>query len=86
MALPLQGRLTGSQQAPPKKVEANCADNRHISKGQRGYFLDSATIGGDWARDGSPQHLPPCASRMTNKDDRGMTAYSACAALMRGLS
>jgi hypothetical protein len=30
-------------------VEANCADNRHISKEQPGYFLDSVTIGNDCA-------------------------------------
>jgi hypothetical protein len=49
MALPLQGRLTGSSAASPKKVEANCADNRRISKEQRGYFVDSVTIGNDCA-------------------------------------
>jgi hypothetical protein len=30
-------------------VEANCADNQPISKEQRGYFVDSVTIGDNWA-------------------------------------
>jgi hypothetical protein len=57
----------------PRKVEANCADNWHISKEQQGYFVGSVT-----AKAPADNPRRPCtgdyrACRITLSEDSKMT-------------